>query len=190
MFVLGIDPGVSRCGFAVVEATASGPRARAIGVLRTDPNDELPYRLAEMHFEIKGLLEEFAPDVVAIERVLFQVNVRTAMSVGQASGLVLAEGAARGALVVEYSPNEIKLTVAGYGNADKGQVQVMVQRLLGLRAAPEPADAADAAAVALTHLARTKMERRVTAATRAAPSKSPAGDRLKPVQALVERESS
>lgn len=156
----------------MVEATANGPKARAIGVLRTDPNDELPYRLAELHFELKGLLDEFTPQAVAVERVLFQVNVRTAMSVGQASGLVLAEAAARGAVVIEYSPNEIKQTVAGYGNADKEQVQTMVARLLKLPSAPEPADAADAAAVALTHLARTKMARRVETARRAATTPS------------------
>ena len=170
VFVLGIDPGVSRCGFAVLKATPTGPKAKAIGVLRTDPNDELPYRLAELHHELKALLEEFTPVAVAIERVLFQVNVRTAMSVGQASGLVLAEAAARGALVTQYSPNEIKLTVAGYGDADKVAVQTMVQRLLGLSAPPQPADAADACAVALTYLAQAKMSSAMERARRKADS--------------------
>jgi len=102
---------------------------------------------------MRQLLDEFAPDVVALERVLFQVNVRTAMGVGQASGVVMAEAAGRGILVTEYSPNQVKQAVAGYGAADKRQVQTMVQTLLALPAPPSPPDAADAAAVALCHVA-------------------------------------
>jgi crossover junction endodeoxyribonuclease RuvC len=166
MFVLGIDPGVTRCGFAVLDASGRTPKPRVIGVLTTEPSDEMPYRLAELHFEIKALLEEFSPAVVAIERVLFQVNVRTAMSVGQVNGLVLAEAAARGAEVVQYSPNEIKAAVAGDGGADKEQVQRMVALQLQLHAVPQPADAADAAAVALTYLAQAGLSRAVREASR------------------------
>lgn len=163
MFVLGIDPGVSRCGYAALEATASGPRAVAIGVLRTAPSDPLPQRLAELQRELRELFDEFHPDALSIERVLFQVNVRTAMSVGQASGLAMAEAASRGIDVRQYSPNEVKLAVAGHGGADKVQMQQMVQTLLGLAVRPEPADAADAAGLALCHLAhlglRTQVQR-------------------------------
>src|SRR5690606_12724070 len=105
MFVLGIDPGVSRCGYACSQQSRSGPRARAIGVIRTSPNDELPHRLAELQGELRGLFDEFEPDVLAIERVLFQNNARTAMSVGQASGLAMAEAASRHIEVAQYSPN-------------------------------------------------------------------------------------
>ncbi len=164
MFVLGIDPGLSRCGYGAVEARRSGPRARAIGVLRTPPDAPLPRRLAELQRELRTLLGELRPQVVAIERVFFQTNVRTAMSVGQASGLAMAEAVAAGCEVVEYTPNEVKLAVTGDGRAEKEQVQVMVQRLLGLAERPRPADAADAAALALCHLAHAPVQQRVAAA--------------------------
>ena len=106
-----------------------------------------------MHRDITELIAEFAPAVVAIERVLFQVNVKTAMSVGHASGVIMAAGALAGCDVVEYSPNEIKLAVTGYGNADKQQVEKMVRAQLDLDHELKPADASDAAAVALCHTA-------------------------------------
>ncbi len=154
MFVLGIDPGLSRCGYALVEPARRGQgRARALGVIRTSPDDPTPNRLAELQAEIVSLLDEFQPVVVSVERIFVQSNIRTVVSVAQASGLVLAEAAARRITVCEYSPSEIKSVVAGDGRADKLQVQSMVQTLLGLASIPKPADAADAAAVALCHLA-------------------------------------
>ncbi|MBM3683696.1 MAG: crossover junction endodeoxyribonuclease RuvC [Actinobacteria bacterium] len=157
MFVIGVDPGVSRCGYAVVERMGARTRAVAIGVLTTPPSDPLPRRLADLQTDLAALLDEFAPGVLAIERVLFQANVRTAMSVGQASGIAMAEAARRGIDVVEYSPNQVKGAVTGYGAADKQQVQRMVQTILGLAEVPRPADAADAAAVALCHLAHAPL---------------------------------
>lgn len=164
MFVLGIDPGLSRCGYGAVRTTAAGPRAVAVGVIRTSPQDPLPQRLAELQAELRALLAELRPDVVAVERVFFQANVRTAMSVGQASGLAMAEAVGAGCEVAQYSPNEVKLAVTGDGAADKVQVQTMVQRLLGLAQVPKPADAADAAALALTHLAHAPVRQRLAAA--------------------------
>jgi len=164
VFVLGIDPGLSRCGYGAVRSTARGPQAQAIGVIRTAPSDPLPQRLAELQLELRGLITELSPDVVVIERIFFQNNVRTAMSVGQASGLAMAEAVAAGSDVVQYSPNEVKLAVTGDGAADKAQVQEMVRRLLGLATAPRPADAADAAALALCHLAHAPALARVTKA--------------------------
>lgn len=161
---MGIDPGLSRCGYGAVRTTARGPRAQAIGVIRTAPADPLPQRLAELQGELRALLGELRPDVVAVERIFFQNNVRTAMSVGQASGLAMAEAVAAGCQVVQYSPNEVKLAVTGDGAADKVQVQAMVQRLLGLATAPRPADAADAAALALCHLAHAPVAARLAAA--------------------------
>ena len=158
MFVLGVDPGLSRCGYCVLELDpGSGGRSRAValGVLRTAPAAPVPERLAELWADVRGLIDEFVPASVAIERVLFQANVRTAMSVGQASGVVMAEAAGRGIPVTEYSPNQVKDAVAGFGAADKEQVQRMVQMLLELDEPPRPADAADAAAIALTHVAFT-----------------------------------
>jgi len=153
VFVLGVDPGLSRCGYCVLRTDGRRSVPVALGVLRTAPSDPTPNRLAELVGDIRQLLSEFSPQSLAIERVLFQVNVRTAMSVGQAAGVVMAEAAGRGMDVVEYSPNEVKGAVAGYGGADKEQVQKMVQLLLDLPEPPRPADAADAAAVALAHVA-------------------------------------
>jgi crossover junction endodeoxyribonuclease RuvC len=153
VFVLGVDPGLSRCGYCCVEPNLNGGRARAMGVVTTPTDRPLPERLAELQGEMRALIDEYRPGVVVIERVFFQVNVRTAMSVGQASGVVMAEAAARGTEVVQYSPNQVKQAVAGYGAADKQQVQRMVQALLGLDEPPRPPDAADAAALALCHLA-------------------------------------
>lgn len=136
----------------------------ALGVLRTDPRASLPARLAELQRELRDLLHELRPGVVAVERVFFQHNVRTAMSVGQASGLAMAEAMAVGADVVEYSPNEVKLAVAGDGSAGKEEVQRMVQTLLRLPAPPRPADAADACALALCHLGHAGLRGRLTAA--------------------------
>lgn len=155
MFVLGVDPGLSRCGYAVLEQRPRQRAARAValGVITTPPDQPLPLRLAELQAELRSLLGEFRPAAVAVERVLFQVNVRTAMSVGQASGIAMAEAANHGCEVVQYSPNQVKEAVAGHGAAGKEQVQRMVQTLLGLAEVPRPPDAADAAALALCHLA-------------------------------------
>ena len=153
MFVLGVDPGLSRCGYCVLASDGRTSKPVALGVLRTSPSEPTPRRLAELMGDVGALLGEYSPDAVAIERVLFQVNVRTAMSVGQAAGVVMAQAASRGVEVAEYSPNEVKGAVAGFGAADKAQVQKMVQLLLELPAPPSPADAADAAAVALAHVA-------------------------------------
>ncbi len=154
VFVLGIDPGLSRCGYGAVRQRGRSQVAEALGVVRTDPAEPVPARLAVLRHDVAALLDELAPDVVVVERIFFQVNVRTAISVAQASGVVLAEAAARGCVVVQYSPNEVKQAVTGDGAADKHQVQVMVQILLGLDALPQPPDAADAAALALCHLAQ------------------------------------
>lgn len=154
MFVLGIDPGLTRCGYGCLDW--SGPnkvRAVSAGVIRTDPQQDLPYRLATMQTEVCNLIEELAPSVVAIERVLFQVNVSTAMAVGHASGVVMAAAATAGCEVVQYSPNEIKLAVTGYGAADKQQVERMVRAQLKIEQELRPVDAADAIAVALCHTA-------------------------------------
>ena len=152
--MLGVDPGLSRCGYAVVEAgRRNKARAVALGVIRTSPANDVPARLAELQRELRALLDEYRPIVVSVERIFFQNNVRTAVGVAQASGLALAEAAARQVSVVQYSPSAVKSVVAGDGRADKTQVQTMVQILLGLAGPPKPADAADAAALALCHLA-------------------------------------
>lgn len=150
--VLGIDPGVSRCGYGAVRREGGRAAAVVYGVIRTPPGDPLPQRLVSLCDELEALVAEVRPTAMAVERVLFQTNVRTAMSVGQASGLALTVAARAGIPVTHYSPNEVKLAVVGYGAADKQQVQTMVARLLDLDAVPSPPDAADALALAVAHL--------------------------------------
>ncbi len=153
--VLGIDPGLTRCGFAVVDGRGGRTAvAVALGVITTPKTDPLPARLAVLRTEFTDLIAQYRPQVVAVEQVFFQVNVRTAMSVGQASGLALAEAWLAGCEVVQYTPNQVKDAVAGWGGADKLQVQKMVQARLNLS---KPADAADAAALALCHLAMSPL---------------------------------
>ena len=177
MFVLGIDPGLSRCGYGCVLRREGGPvhagtgnrlEAVAAGVITSPPTQPLPERLAALADELAALIAELRPDVVVVERVLFQTNARTAMATGQASGLALAAAARAGCEVRQYSPNEVKMAVAGYGSADKAQVQRMVQAQLGLASIPRPPDAADALALALTHLASAPLLARAAAAIAAA----------------------
>ena len=169
MYVLGIDPGLSRCGYGLVAQEAAGTRPVAVGVLRTDPALPVPERLAELQADLRALLAEHRPAVVAVERVLFQVNVRSAIATAQAAGLAMAEGVAAGCEVAEYSPNQVKQAVAGVGGATKEQMERMVQTLLGIAQPLRPVDAADAVAIALCHLAHAPLRGRVAAARGVAP---------------------
>ncbi len=165
MFVLGIDPGLSRCGYGLVGRRADRTLfARSAGVIETDPSAPLPGRLWILQRELRSLLHDLTPAAVAVERVFFQVNARTAMSVGQASGLALCAAAEVGCEVVEYTANEVKQAVVGYGSATKEQVQRMVAGLLGLPALPRPPDVADALALAACHLTTMPLRRAVAAA--------------------------
>lgn len=166
MFVLGIDPGLTRCGYGGVVREGSVLRAVTAGVLTTSPAAPLPQRLALLQSGLRALMAELAPSAVAVERVFFQVNARTAMSVGQASGLALAEASAAGCEVAEYTANEVKQAVTGFGGAPKEQVQRMVQAQLGLVDRPRPPDAADALALALCHHAMAPLRARVAQAQR------------------------
>ncbi len=172
MFVLGIDPGLSRCGYGLVAGAGDrstrpgGVTAVTAGVLETDPHAALPERLCLLRDELRRLMAEHRPDVVAVERVFFQVNARTAMSVGQASGLALAEAAAAGAEVAQYTSNEVKQALAAWGAADKTQVRRMVATVLGLAAVPGPPDVADALALAVCHLFAAPVRRAVAEARR------------------------
>jgi crossover junction endodeoxyribonuclease RuvC len=182
--VLGIDPGVSRCGYGAVARGEGGTLvAEAFGVIRTEPEAGLPERLAVLQRELDALMGELGPCALAVERVLFQVNTRTAMSVGQASGLALAVAGRTGVPVFHYSPNEVKLAVTGDGTAGKPQVQAMVARLLTLTEPPRPADAADALALAVCHLGSAGLRAALAA-------DGPASDRLtRAVNAALAKES-
>jgi len=176
VFVLGIDPGLSRCGYGgvrVAPIAAGQPRGgdsrlRAVlaGVLTTSPDAPVYERLACLAADLGALIAECNPDAVVVERVFFQTNIRTAMSVAQASGVALAIAAASGCEVAEYTSNEVKQAVAGYGAATKEQVQKMVAAQLSLTERPRPADAADALALALCHLTVAPRQKRWTLAGR------------------------
>jgi crossover junction endodeoxyribonuclease RuvC len=150
--VLGVDPGLTRCGVGVVDI---GSRREAtlvhVSVISTDPATPLEQRVLAIATGVAALLDEYRPDVVALERVFAQHNVRTVMGTAQASGVVLHAAAARGLSVSLHTPSEVKAAVTGHGAADKKQVTAMVQRILGLAVAPTPADAADALALAICH---------------------------------------
>lgn len=161
--VLGVDPGLTRCGYAMVRP-GTRPELIALGVLTTAPSTPLPQRLARLQHDLAELFEEFDPSAVAVERIFFQHNTRTAMSVGQASGIVLAMAASRGCVVAQYTPSQVKNAVAGDGSADKLAIQRMVQMRFGLRTLPTPADAADAAAIAICHIAMAPFVDRVAGA--------------------------
>ncbi|HSS08645.1 MAG TPA: crossover junction endodeoxyribonuclease RuvC [Acidimicrobiales bacterium] len=166
MFALGIDPGLSLCGYGAVARARAGLEMIGAGVIATPARDPLSVRLATLLGELRTLIAETEPDVVVVERVLFQANARTAMAVGQASGVALVAAAEAGLPVVQYSPNEVKQAVAGYGSAPKLQVQRMVQALLCLPDRPRPPDTADALALAICHLTGAGLRAAIAAAGR------------------------
>ena len=151
--VLGVDPGTAITGYGVVGETPGGEFfLLACGVIRTQAGDPMDRRLLELFSDMQALIAEFKPDEVAVEKLFFGRNVTTAISVGQARGAILLSAALAGVPVVEYTPAEVKQAVAGYGNADKPQVQAMVRQLLRLEQAPAPDDAADGVAILLFDL--------------------------------------
>jgi crossover junction endodeoxyribonuclease RuvC len=166
VFVLGIDPGLSRCGYGVVRQYGNDLSATAGGVVTTDPALALPERLRILFGELRDLIAEVHPDVVVVERVFFQTNAHTAMATGQAGGVALLAAAEARCGIAQYTSNEVKLAVVGFGGATKDQVQQMVAALLNLSAPPQPPDVADALALAVCHLAAQPLRRAVEAATR------------------------
>lgn len=166
MRVLGIDPGVAKMGYAVVERRGAKLRPLALGVLMTPSDSSLGDRLVALQSGVAGVIAEHEPDIVALERLFFTANVKTAMSVGQASGVALAEVARAGIEAVYYTPNEVKQSVVGYGGASKAQIQTMVTALLRLDSTPRPPDAADACALAICHLNRSGLTQAIRSAAR------------------------
>ena len=161
MRVLGIDPGLSRMGYGVVERNEGRLKAIALGVIKTDPGLPQAIRLAQLRHDVVDVIASYSPDVFAIERLFFNANVRTAISVGQASGIALASAAEAGLEVFDYTPPEVKQSVAGNGAATKKQVQAMITALLKLAEIPQYPDAADACALAICHLNRSGLRRAV-----------------------------
>jgi len=170
MRVLGVDPGLTRCGVGVVDG-APGRRLTLVHVevIRTPADADLGHRLLQIEQALELVLDAVAPDAVAVERVFSQQNVRTVMGTAQAGAVAITCAARRGIPVVLHTPSEVKAAVTGSGRADKDQVGVMVARLLGLTQVPKPADAADALALAICHLWRGDSSARLAAAAAAAP---------------------
>jgi crossover junction endodeoxyribonuclease RuvC len=153
MLVVGIDPGTATTGYGLVRDTKDGSlQVVDYGVLLTPAGQNMPDRLVSLYKQLNELILLHQPDSGAVEKLFFQKNVRTALSVGQARGVVLLAMAQKELPIAEYTPLEIKQAVVGYGNAEKAQVQQMVKALLGLTDIPRPDDAADALAVAICHL--------------------------------------
>ena len=160
MIVLGIDPGTARTGYGLVTEDAAGEaRLLCCGVIETQAGTPMPLRLVKIHGEVGALIREFGPDAVAVEMLFFGRNVSTALTVGQARGVVLLAAAQTALPIFEYKPAEVKQALAGYGGADKRQMQEMVRVLLGLNDIPRPDDAADAVAVAICHLHSQRLRR-------------------------------
>ena len=167
MRVLGVDPGLTRCGLGVVEGSPGRPpRLVAVDVVRTPPGDDLGARLVALERAFEQWLDLHRPDAVAVERVFAQANVRTVMGTAQAGAVAVVCAARRGLPVALHTPSEVKAAVTGSGRADKAQVGAMVTRLLRLPAAPSPADAADALALAVCHLWRAPAAARLAAVAR------------------------
>jgi crossover junction endodeoxyribonuclease RuvC len=170
MFVLGIDPGLTRCGFGLVEGSFEGVesfRAMRAGTIETDPKSPVERRLRQLHLELAELIKETTPDAVVVERVFYQRNAKTAIPVAQASGVAIALAGDDEVAVRQFTAQEVKLAVTGYGAASKSQVQGMVAKLCGLSEIPRPADAADALALAIAYFMIVRTERRYPLSTRA-----------------------
>jgi crossover junction endodeoxyribonuclease RuvC len=165
MRVLGVDPGLTRCGFGVIEGEP-GRRLTlvATGVVTTSADDEIGQRLLAIEQQAERWLTDYRPDAVAVERVFSQHNVRTVMGTAQAGAVAIVCAARRGLPVALHTPSEVKAAVTGSGRADKAQVTLMVTRVLAMSDPPRPADAADALALAICHLWRGGAQRRLAAA--------------------------
>lgn len=169
--MLGIDPGLTRCGVGVVDVAPDRSAVLVhVGVVRSDPGSPIEERLALIASGLRAVIDAHSPDVVAVERVFAQHNRQTVMGTAQASGIALLVAGERGISAATHTPSEVKAAITGYGNADKRQVQTMVARVLRLDALPQPADAADALALALCH------------AWRGAPAATSASGPLTPAQ--------
>lgn len=151
MTILGIDPGIATIGFGVISSDRGCQQLITYGAIRTESGQQLAYRLSQIYADTLELIETFKPDVISIEELFFNTNIKTGISVAHGRGVLLLAGQNSGVPLYEYTPLQVKQGVAGYGRADKKQVMQMVKRLLKMDHIPKPDDAADALAVALCH---------------------------------------
>lgn len=186
--VLGVDPAVAGAtGYGVIEFDGTHPRLMRFGALRLPSRATFAVRLREIHFLISGLVEQFAPDAVAVESVFTALNITTALKLAEMRGVVLLAAAQAQIPAHSYSPREVKASVAGFGNASKQQVQQMVRSLLGLPVCPEPADASDALAVALCHAQASRARERLAASLGRRRVSSPAGGKSRAPRISIPR---
>jgi crossover junction endodeoxyribonuclease RuvC len=170
--VLGVDPGLTRCGIGVIEGLpGSTLKLISVGVIKTPSEDPLEERLLQLEGELTSWVEEYKPDRIAVERVFSQHNVRTVMGTGQAAGIALLVAARSGIPVVMHTPSEVKAAVTGSGRANKIQVAEMVKRLLGLSEIPKPVDSTDALALAICHIWRGGGDNKIATALAAEKSR-------------------
>ncbi|HET9469355.1 MAG TPA: crossover junction endodeoxyribonuclease RuvC [Vicinamibacterales bacterium] len=158
MKVFGIDPGSARTGYGCVQSDGSRHRMIACGAITIAASNSFPEKLKVIHAELAALLAEHRPDCVAIENLFHAINARSALKLGHARGVAMLAAVEAGVPIVEYTPAEVKQSVVGYGRAEKGQVQSMIQLLLGLSEPPSPFDASDALAIAVCHLHRMNLQ--------------------------------
>lgn len=161
MRVLGIDPGSETLGWGVVEGIGSKYSPLGFGTVRSSTKEPFAKRLLKAYSGVSEVINRYSPDALSIEEAFFGVNVKSALKLGQVRGVILLLGEQRGLKMAEYAPRLIKQTVAGYGNAEKHQVQEMVRILLRLKTVPTPHDAADALAIAICHFHHTGMQERI-----------------------------
>ena len=151
MIIMGIDPGLATTGYGLIQHTNNQFRAIQYGIIRTESKWSMPDRLLKISECLKTLIDQYQPGTAAVEELFFNTNVKTALLVGQARGVIVLTAAQQGLPVYEYTPLQVKQGVAGYGRAEKKQVQIMVKTLLNLKEIPRPDDAADALAIAVCH---------------------------------------
>jgi len=158
MKIIGIDPGIGRTGWGVIEAEKGRITVRSYGCIETKPNDEVSSRLYSLYKKIIVIIDKYKPEVLAIEELFFNTNAKTALIVGQSRGVILLTAASRNLISAVYTPLQVKMALTGYGRAEKNQIGQMVKVLLKLHDIPKPDDTADALAIALTHAFSRKMD--------------------------------
>lgn len=159
MRILGIDPGIGRMGWGIIEKNGHNVASVAFGCVTTESSREIPQRLFEIHTAVEGLINSYIPNAFAIEELFFNTNAKTAFTVGQARGVILLAAAQKGLAPAIYTPLQVKIALTGYGRAEKRQVGEMVKATLSLPKIPTPDDTADALAVAITHAFSVKQKR-------------------------------
>lgn len=161
MKILGIDPGYATIGYGVIEKINGKINPIAVGVIETPKTESIPVRLAMLDEQLDAIIKKFKPDAIAVEELFFNKNIKTAIGVAQARGVILLCSIKNCGHIYEYTPLQVKLALTGNGRAEKHQVQYMVKALLGLKEVPKPDDAADALAVAVTHANTNEYNHRV-----------------------------